>query len=104
MVDIQYATAENRRGKKKEQKKRKKRKKERRNHRTKIYWHALFHRVAIISREKSDFREVQSLLTFQEKIYTVTQKKEDTIFLPVTSPNIVPIFKFLSSADSTINL
>ena len=42
MVDIQFPTAENRRGKKEE-------KEERRNHRTKILWLALFYRAAIMT-------------------------------------------------------
>ena len=47
MVDIQFPTAENRRGKKEEKEER--RKKERRNHRTKMLWLALFHRAAIMT-------------------------------------------------------
>jgi len=46
MVDIQFPTAENRRGKKEEKEER--RKKERRNHRTKMLWLALFYNRAAI--------------------------------------------------------
>jgi len=45
MVDIQSATAENRRGKKKIEAD------TRNNHRTKIQWPALFHRAAINRKE-----------------------------------------------------
>jgi len=44
MVDIQYATAENRRGKDEEEEIKKER-----NHRTKILWPVLFYRAAIIT-------------------------------------------------------
>jgi len=44
MVDIQSATAEIRRGKEE-----RKKEEDRRNQRAKIYWHALFHRAAIIN-------------------------------------------------------
>jgi len=44
MVDIQFPTAENRRGKEKKKKERKKRT----NYGTQIQWPAIFHRAAII--------------------------------------------------------
>ena len=37
-------------------------------------------------------------------IYTVSQKKQDTKLLPITSPNVNRFSKFFSLVDSLVNL
>ena len=47
---------------------------------------------------------IRSATATLNRLYTVSQKKQDTKLLSITSANYYPIFKLYSLADSVVNL
>jgi len=78
--------------------------------------HDSIYRSSIASRGKTRWRNWRGFLKFDPLQYrchrglldihwsTMWVKKQDTKLLPITSPNILPIFKLFSVTDSVVNL